>query len=199
MILKLLFLTTLFAPVMSALAESLDSASRQRKRLPASAFSIQYAGSTGFLTGGYFIGTASEKLFGGIQYGYTPVSMGGPIHTISLKFMVDPFSIMLRETVSIRPVQAGVFFTQSFGSNLPFSWDHRYPASYYWWLPSQRWHVFVSSALMFSNMGHGFIKRSSIYLESNTNDLYIYSYASNTATLSLWDIVFFGVGVRLYY
>ena len=40
--------------------------------------------------------------------------------------------------------------------------------------------------------------RLAVYFEANTNDLSLYSYLPNPKALSLYDIFFFGTGIKLY-
>jgi hypothetical protein len=162
-------------------------------------FNLQYAGSTGFLNAGVGKRTASEKLELGLMYGHTPKTFGGPLHSFTLKFLYSPWQIKFREVI-FEPVQPGLFICQHFGKNVEVLWPRsQYPRGYYWWPRSLRRHLFVSSAVSF-NTGFKEFRRASFYFETNTNDLYLFSYLNkkNYNTLSFYDIIFFGLGVKVY-
>lgn len=172
-----------------------------RKRiLPSSAIAIQYAGSTGFLTVGYFRGTQNEKIQAGVLYGNTPVVFGGSLHSLSLKAFYNPFKINITKRLYLEPLQAGAFFCQNFGRNLEVAWPSYYPKGYYWWPASLRSHIFFSSAISIRTNKPAWVDHITYYFEANTNDLYIASYLwkSNHRSLSPYDLIFFGMGLRFY-
>jgi len=41
--------------------------------------------------------------------------------------------------------------------------------------------------------------RVAFYFEENTNELYIFSYFTNRKTIKVYDIIFFGTGIKLYF
>ncbi|HEY0029696.1 MAG TPA: hypothetical protein VGC65_02970 [Bacteroidia bacterium] len=172
----------------------------RKQLLPVSVFSLQYAGSTGFMTGGYFRSTRNAKLQTGLLYGYTPEYFGGVLHTLSLKALYNPFKIKLNEAFFVEPVQVGAFLCQNFGEDLDPTWSSTYPKGYYWWTPSLRGHVFISSAVSLRSPNSSLLDHTSFYFEANTNDLYLSSYLvrKNYSSLSLYDIVFFGMGLKFY-
>ncbi|MBC7487366.1 MAG: hypothetical protein H7282_11500 [Cytophagaceae bacterium] len=52
---------------------------------------IQYAGSIGFLSLGYYKHIAKDKISIGLVYGFTPKNLGRPLGSLSLKVRYDPF------------------------------------------------------------------------------------------------------------
>lgn len=172
---------------------SIQAQSQTRKTF----YSMQYAGSVGFLSGGIHKLSPNEKVSAGLVYGFTPKSLGGPLGSLSLKLQYTPFSIKINPQISIEPIQAGIFLTQNFGKNIDFKWGQNYPKGYYWWGSSFRQHLFFSTQATFHFQKSSFSKIS-IYLEANTNDLYIYSYFPNMKTMNIYDIFFLGAGTRFY-
>lgn len=172
----------------------------QKKILPRTMLSIQYAGSTGLGTVGYFKAGKKEKLELGLLYGFTPAFVGGPLHSLSLKLIYNPFRIKIREFLISEPIQGGVFISQNFGSALETKWGSQYPDKYYWWHPSQRYHLFFSTSLAYYTSSLKKIDHVSFYFETNTNDLYIASYfpKNNHRSLTVYDIVFLGSGLKFY-
>jgi len=168
---------------------------------PRTSATLQFAGSTGFLTAGIFKGTKNEKFNAGLLYGYTPEDFSGPLHSLSLKFIYDPFRINIGKALFFDPIQGGVFASKSFGRNLDAKWDDKYPKGYYWWYPSVRGHVFLSSTIGLRTFNSKWVENISCYFEANTNDLYLASYLNkkNYNSLRFYDIVFFGTGIRFHF
>ena len=160
-------------------------------------YAIQYAGSVGFLSGGLYKHHVKDKLSIGLVYGFTPKNVGGPLGSLSLKVKYNPFHIKVYRNLSIEPIQIGFFLAQNFGKNIDFKWGHQYAKGYYWWGSSFRQHAFFSTQLSLV-LPKGCFSKASLYLEANTNDLYVYSYFSNRNTITLYDIFFLGIGAHFY-
>lgn len=160
-------------------------------------YGAQYAGSVGFLSGGVYKHNAKDNLSIGLVYGFTPKNVGGPLGSLSLKVRYNPFQIKVFRKLSVEPIQIGFFLAQNFGKNIDFKWGQQYAKGYYWWGSSFRQHAFFSTQLSLT-FPKGYFSKASLYLEANTNDLYIYSYFSNRHTISLYDIFFLGIGTRFY-
>jgi hypothetical protein len=179
-----------------------DSASQEKKAgfLPNTAVSLQYAGSTGFLTIGYLRSTARDRGQFGLQYGYTPAVFGGDLHSLSFKFLYNPIKLKLKDRVVFEPVQIGGFISQNFGKALEPQWGPQYSHKYYWWNASLRYHPFISTSVGIRTPSWRRIERVSAYFEVNTNDLYIASYfpKGNNHVMPLSGILFFGTGVKVY-
>lgn len=167
------------------------------RKFPVSLMTAQYAGSTGFLSLGYSKVTVKNKLELGILFGNVPRSRGGAGNSFTLKSVYNPFQIEVEEKWMIEPLQTGIFVTRNFGENLSLQWSNKYPPGYYWWNASIRFHFSLGSQISY-HFDSEHINRLAVYLEANTNDLYIYSYLPNRKTIRLVDIFFFGTGVKLY-
>jgi hypothetical protein len=178
---------------------TLSGQNKDRKFLPGTYSSLQFAGSTGFITAGVFKGTKDEKLQLGILYGHTPQRFGGPLHSFSFKLIYDPFRFEVSKNVFVDPLQTGFFISQNFGPKLRVTWGDNYPKGYYWWSPGLRTHFFLSSSIGIYTRESEWLDNISCYFEVNTNDLYIASYMNkkNYRSLSFYDIVFFGAGIKL--
>ena len=143
---------------------------------------------------------AADKLELGLLYGHTPKRFGGPLHSLTLKFLYSPWRIKIGERFLLEPLQPGVFLARHFGNHLAMRWPRdQYPRQYYWWPRSLRTHIFLSTAVSMRS-GSKMFRRFSLYFEANTNDLYISSYGGkrNYRSLTLYDIIFFGSGVKAY-
>jgi hypothetical protein len=160
--------------------------------------SAQYAGSIGLYAIGIHKVSTNNKFETGILFGDLPEKFGGPVKTITVKFTYNPFRFNLSDKFQIEPLQAGVFITKHFGENLALTWGKDYPKGYYWWNRSIRYHLFVSTQALYK-FNKQPLDRITVNFEANTNDLYLYSYFPNMNTLSVWEIVYFGVGVKVYW
>jgi hypothetical protein len=160
------------------------------------AYSLQYAGSTGFMTFGINKITTNQKIEIGLQAGVIPSFIGNSQRSIVAKFLYAPFKIN-RKSILFQPITSGLFFARHYGESHGNSWSSKYPKGYYWWNRSLRSHIFIGTQLSI-NTKSNFISRISIYFEANTNDLYLYSYFPNIKSIKLYDIIFFGTGLKLY-
>jgi hypothetical protein len=158
---------------------------------------MQYAGSTGFITLGFSKITTNNKFEIGLLYGKVPRSLGGVNRSLSMKFTYNPFQYDFLKRIKMEPFQTGIFISQNFGENLELNWANKYPKGYYWWSRSLRIHYFISAQISYMIEKKRF-NRITYYFEANTNDLYVYSYFPNRNTISLYDIFFFGTGIKLY-
>ena len=173
---------------------------KKTKIFPTAALSLQYAGSIGWLSAGYFRQTNNEKIELGFVYGFTPKFVGGNINTIGLKFIYNPIKIQVNNTISFEPIQTGFFITQNFGHNLHIKWPDQYEEQYYNWTNSTRFHIFLSTQASYT-LNTKRVKKIAMYFETNTNELYFNSYMGNNnwKSLSITDIFFFGIGAKVYF
>jgi hypothetical protein len=162
------------------------------------AITLQYAGSTGWLSTGISAVTPDKKLETGILYGYVPASKGGTLHSVSGKFTYNPFHLQLNSNWSLEPLQAGAFFVFNFGPGLGTLWEPYYPKGYYWWPRNFRQHIFLGAQITYHFNNNKFVDRLSVYIETNTNDLYLYSYFANLHAFKPTDIFFLGTGIKTY-
>lgn len=160
--------------------------------------SAQFAGSTGLYSAGVSKVSRTEKIELGFLCGYVPSSFGGPLASLVLKFAYNPFNFKIINKIRIEPFQTGVFFAQNFGDNLDVIWGKQYPKGYYWWHRSLRTHFFISTQVSYK-IGSKSLDRIAAYFEVNTNDLYLYSFFPNRKSIKIYDIFFFGTGLKLYF
>lgn len=167
------------------------------RKFPTTVITAQYGGSTGFLSFGLSKATAHHKFEIGLLYGNVPKSMGGVNNSITIKTTVNPFRIHAFKHILVEPLQTGLFMSRNFGEHLGPNWSSNYPNGYYWWTRSIRFHFFIGTQVSYK-IEKKHIDRISAYFEANTNDLYLYSYFPNRNTIRLYDIFFFGTGIKLY-
>lgn len=157
---------------------------------------IQYAGSIGYksLGVGYEL---KDRARVSAHYGFVPASRGGILHIVTGKYLFTPITIEQSSKLNIQPLNVGAMITYHFGENFYTLWpSDRYPKGYYWWPSSLRLHLLLESAVTY-HLNDSFFKSVSGYIEFNTNDLYVVSYALNVKSINFFDIVKSGVGVRL--
>ena len=169
---------------------------RLKELIPYTTLNAQYAGSTGLVSVGIAKTSEKQLLELGLMYGYTPAFGGDANHSLFLKLSASPSRLAIAPKLYWQPIQIGVFLCQNFGKNLGLTWDQQYPKDYYWWNRSRRTHVFFGTQLTLDS-GPGRIDKVALYMEANTNDLYISSYFPNRRTMKIRDIFFLGVGCKL--
>lgn len=173
-----------------------EAQSKLSKLVPYTTLSVQYAGSTGLISAG-IAKTSRKQLFElGLLYGYTPAWGDHTNHSLSVKLTGSPVQLRLAQKLYWQPIQAGIFLCQNFGKNLGLAWDQQYPKGYYWWSRSTRTHLLLSTQVTFDS-ALDFADKIALYIETNTNDLYIVSYFPNRRTMRITDIFFLGAGCKI--
>lgn len=163
---------------------------------------LQYAGSIGYISGsaGYhFFGDRTNL---NVNYGYIPQNKGGEMHIVAAKFEYKPFSIRVKDNIIIHPINPSVFLSYTFDKKLDFNFDtDQYPKGYYFWSEAFRKHVAFSTEVKLLNAKKTAAKINavSLYMEANTNDLYLISWFENRTSIPFTDIFKFGYGVRVYF
>lgn len=161
---------------------------------------LQYAGSIGYFSLGAGYNVMAKKGLASFHFGHVPNYAGGPLNIFSGRFLFVPRTYRLSDRVTLSPYNAGLTMSYHLGSSFNSSWpQHRYPESYYWWQTSFRLHVNFQPALTIQLSDHTVFKSVSAYFDLNSNELYAVSFGKNTHTLSFWDILMLGAGVRLNY
>jgi hypothetical protein len=154
---------------------------------------LEYAGGFGMFSAGISIepGRYAEVT---LSAGYTPPPYGD-IWTTNLLLSYDVIRVKLSENISVHPVIVGAFLTVNYGDNIYVSRPDYYPEGYYWWNSAIRYGPFINTEIKFTpdDSKHSY----SLFFRTLTNDLYIYSYASNTRYLSISDILVFGLGIKI--
>ena len=169
-----------------------------RNSLPGTSVGTQYAGSVGLLSVNAMRHARNERLGFGIGIGHVPHGHGGPLTTYTVRAMYTPWQLKTDGRWQLEPLQAGLFVTYTSGLDLTAAWPSYLEKGYYWWTPNFRQHVFLRTQLSY-RLRDRKVQRIAAYLEANTNDLYVYSWWPNRGFISVYDIVFFGAGVQVYF
>jgi hypothetical protein len=174
------------------------SAHAQRKGLHPDFLGMQYAGSIGYLSGSVGWNLIQNKTRFSFHGGYVPRYFGGPLNIMSAKFAAVPKVYHLSETTTINPFDLGLMVSYHFGDDFQTRWpDQRYPAGYYWWQTSFRFHIFLQSSVTFKLRDHTVFKYFTPYIEVNSNELYLVSLFQNLHGMRASDVLKLGVGARL--
>jgi hypothetical protein len=161
---------------------------------------LQYAGSIGYISAGAGY-TLFKKTNMNINYGYVSEKKGGQMHILALKFEYKPFRIPLSENVVLQPINPGVFLSYTFAKELSYRFESpQYPKNYYFWSEALRKHISANSEIKFINpLKNGKVQALSVYIEANTNDIYMISWFENRTTIPFTDIFKLGYGLRVYF
>ncbi len=86
------------------------------KKVIPNRYTLQYAGSTGFLTvgAGYTLDKHHRATLD-LMYGYVPEKFGGQVHAVTVKGMYDFLPVHIKGPWSISPLQGGVFVSYTDG------------------------------------------------------------------------------------
>ncbi|WP_342087384.1 hypothetical protein [Dyadobacter sp. OTU695] len=188
--------TFALAALLATGAASTSHAQLARKLAPDFA-QIQYAGSNGWVGVGAGHEFFNRHLRTNLQYGYVPPAKGGPLHLFSGSIFYQPVRIKVGNHLQVNPLDIGFKGSYQFGNDYFFRLPSRYPPNYYWWKPAFRLHLATESSLTYKLASNTGVRTLSIYLEFNTNDLYMVSYVLNAGSLRIGEVVKAGVGVRL--
>lgn len=160
--------------------------------------SIQYAGSSGWLSAGAGYHLFHEHFRVGMQYGFVPRQRGGDLHIMSASLVYKPIRVVLSDKISINPIDFGIKASYQFGENYYLNWPSKYPDGYYWWNSAIRLHLITESSVNV-NLRRGPFKSVTGFVELNTNDLYMISYILNLKSLKPTEIIKTGIGLRLQF
>jgi hypothetical protein len=177
----------------------LASATRAQKKGIAPDFAVvQYAGSIGYISAGLGYDLFQNRGRASVHFGSVPRSEGGPLNIMALKVIGEPWTIAVTERTTINPLDVGLMVSYHMGddfkTNVP---DLLAKRNYYWWHTNLRVHLITETSVTVKMDRGRFFRKITGYIELNSNDLYMVSYASNASTLKLYELVKAGVGVRL--
>jgi hypothetical protein len=160
-------------------------------------YAFQFAGSIGTGSVGVGYNLFKEKTRLSLHYGFVPVAAGGELNIVALKWLYRPWHIASTPRLSWNLFDVGAMMSYHFGEAFHTRWpSHRYPRGYYWWRPSLRYHLVIENSVTWQ-LERGMFDAVSGYVEANSNELYLVSYALNTEALSPFQIFKLGLGVRL--
>ncbi|HEY0978454.1 MAG TPA: hypothetical protein VGE21_13355 [Flavobacteriales bacterium] len=169
-----------------------------RRLLPTRSLGTQYAGSIGLLSVSGMRHSPNGSIAAGLSFGHVPHSHGGSLNTWAMRFMYTPWRVDLNERWMLEPLQTGIFIAYTTGLDLSSHWPSHLEKGYYWWTPNFRQHLYLRTQLSYGTRAKT-VQRIAAYFEVNTNDLYVYSWWPNRGAIRVYDILFFGTGVQVYF
>jgi len=151
---------------------------------------LQFAGSIGFLSGGFGYESARKKLQYDFFYGYVPEKIGGvAIHSVTGKMTWILISKQLKKGLRIDPLITGFLVNYTFGKQYFLFKTPYYPGFYYGFPTAAHLGIFIGSNIKKNRLG--------LYYELGTHAKDLASYVTNTRTLDFVDILNIGIGARL--
>jgi hypothetical protein len=157
----------------------------------------QYAGSIGFISLGAGYDIFKNNLRVDLLLGYVPGFTGSkPLETFTLKLTGSAGKRKLNSKVLVHPLNFGTYFSYTFGREYSTDLPSWYPKGYYWWSEAIRVNMFLGSSVEINTDRLRTGSRLSPYFEIGTNEIKLISYAQNTGSLSFWNILHAGIGVR---
>jgi hypothetical protein len=161
---------------------------------------VQYAGSIGYFSAGAGYNVFKSKARFSTHFGFVPENRGGQLNIVSLKFFYKPTTLTIWNRVRLNPIDVGVMGSYHYGDKFETRWPEGvHPKGYYWWHPALRAHLGMESSVTYEfRKGHSLTSATG-YIEFNTNELYFISFIQNIKTVSFWDIVKIGTGIRVHF
>jgi hypothetical protein len=158
---------------------------------------VQFAGSMGMYSAGIGYASRNNKVYLDFLMGHVPKEYSyNQLGIATVKFTKTIWqSNVLKNQCTFTPLTGGVFITYTFGKN--FNWPDHYPDGYYWWSESLRPNIFLGGMIARSFEADKTLKRLTFFYEVGTNDLKLTSYYLNPKTVSPFQILHGGLGLRL--
>jgi hypothetical protein len=183
------------------LAQSATAQKDFLKKLVPDEANLQYAGSIGFLSGGFGYQLFNEKSDLNFSIGYVPESLGGRLTILSVKFDYKPWKINIKDKAVWHPFNPVIFPSYTLGENFDYEFEApQYRKGYYFWSSALRLHLGASTEVKLLNLPRGSkIKGLSVYAEANTNDLYAVSWFQNKGFTNFVKMFKVGYGTRIYF
>lgn len=161
---------------------------------------IQIAGSIGDYSAGLGYDVFKSKARFSTHFGVVPLNNGSLLHVVSTKLFFRPASVTVWNRVHMNLVDVGLMASYSFGGDRD-SWgpEGKVSKGYYWWNPALRAHLGMESSVTYEFRKNHRLRSVTGYVEFNTNEIYFIRFLKDIKTVSLWDIVKIGTGVRVYF
>ena len=151
---------------------------------------LQFAGSIGFLSGGFGYESAKRKLQYDFLYGYVPEKFGGiTIHSVTGKLTWFIISKQLKKGFRIDPLTTGFLVNYTFGKQYFLFTTPHYPGFYYGFPTAAHIGIFIGGAITKNKLG--------LYYEIGTHLKDLSGYVGNARTLNFVDILNIGIGTRI--
>lgn len=159
---------------------------------------LQYAGSIGFFSVGPGYEIWQRRLELEAMVGYVPDEYSGnDFWVLSLKQNIKPYRT---EWGQFRwaPLYFGIYQSYSFGEQFFLDAESSgYPDDYYWWSSAFRYGGHLGTEVEYHFEPGSAIRFISGYFEMGTNDIHIYSWGTNQHTIETWEIIKFGLGLKV--
>jgi len=181
-----------------AQSQDVEDDSTARKWYVPDAVTLQFAGNIGMFSIAPSYSFAQDKINAELSYGFVPkFDADEALHLLTLKGIYKPFrKVPLKNDFSLTPLRLGMGLSYYFRSQFSTNWSNAYPASdYYWWTSSLRLTGSFGPAVNYALPNSKTFKELSLYGDVGTYDLIVTS-AFKDKTLTTWDILSFGVGLR---
>lgn len=159
---------------------------------------LQTGGGLGMVAGGAGF-SLKDRLDLDILVGYVPEKYAGSaLSLVSAKLLYSPWSLPLRERLTLKPLTVGGYFSYTHGT-INDEEPNQYNPGYYWFSTDTRVGPLLGSRLSYAlpATATGRSRNLSAYYELSTNDLYIVSYVQNRRGLSPADILVLSLGLKL--
>lgn len=178
--------------------QDVEDNNSERKWYAPDAVTLQFAGNIGMFSIAPGYSFAHDKINAELSYGFVPkFDAAEALHLLTLKGIYKPFGkVPLKNDFSITPLRVGMRLSYYFRSQFSTNWSDAYPTSdYYWWTSSLRLTGSFGPAINYALLNSKTFKELSLYGDIGTYDLIVTS-AFKDKTLTTWDILSFGVGLR---
>ena len=151
---------------------------------------LQFAGTIGFLSGGFGYESANTKLQYDFFYGHVPEKFGGvAIHSVTGKLTWIIISEQLKKELRIDPLTTGFLVNYTFGKQYFLFKTPNYPSFYYGFPTAAHFGILIGSSIKKNKLG--------LYYELGTHVKDLASYVTNTRTLDFVDILNIAIGARI--
>lgn len=160
---------------------------------------VQYAGSTGYISVGGGITNKSNKLFHELLIGYVPENVGGNLTKLTYRISWYPYEVNIGSKYKWQPLNPAFFLSYNAGRDFTLTPSHqKYHDDYYWWSNGLRKHIGFNTSFIIQP-DECKQRRLQLYLEANTNDLYLLTYWDNVGVMGFDELWFLGLGARVLF
>lgn len=198
--------------VLSGHAESLDKTNRYKKRVESyrnlweslmpTYTKLQYAGGMGLLNFGFGWSYGKNQQWETDAFlGFIPrYSSDNAKLTFTLKQNYIPWKKRINNTITLEPLECGLYFNTVFSDEFWTKEPDRYPKGYYNFSTRVRTHVFVGQRLRFNipDKKRVFARSITAFYEISSCDLYVVSAFTNHLNLDDYLRLSFGLKFDIF-